>query len=267
MITLSELAIYPIKSTAQISLSSAQTGPFGLDNDRRWMLIDDNGYMLTQRKHPRMCLIESRLVNDRLIVSATGMQALSIVPPDSAKTTTAIVWEDTCTAYDAGKEASEWFSSFLKTPTRLVYFPQNEIRQVDLNYAKKGDITAFSDGFPYLLISQASLDDLNGRLSSAVEMKRFRPNIVVKGNEPFEEDNWRQVRIGGIDFNFVKPCSRCVIPSINPVTAEKTADVVKTLASYRMRDNKIVFGQNLIAKGSGKLEIGMEVEIISTVKP
>jgi len=264
MITLSELAIYPIKSTAQISLSSANTGLFGLDNDRRWMLIDENGYMLTQRKHPRMCLIESNLSNDRLIVSATGLEPLSITPPDSGKATKATVWEDTCTSYDAGSEAAEWFSAFLKTPARLVYFPQNEIRQVDQNYAKKGDITAFSDGFPYLLTSQASLDDLNSRLSTAVEMKRFRPNIVVKGNEAFAEDNWKQIRIGGIDFNFVKPCSRCVIPSINPDTAEKTAEVVKTLASYRMRENKIYFGQNLIAEGTGKLKLGMEVEIIST---
>lgn len=271
MISLSELAIYPIKSTAQISLSSARAGPFGLDMDRRWMLIDEKGFMLTQRKHPRMCLIKTSLNNEQLTVSANGMLALSIMPPSSSSSssmaTQATVWEDTCTAYDAGPEAAEWFSTFLKTPARLVYFPQNEIRQVDLNYANKGDVTAFSDGFPYLLISQASLDDLNSRLSSAVEMKRFRPNIVVKGNMPFAEDNWKKIRIGDIVFNLVKPCSRCVIPSINPDTAEKTAEVVKTLAAYRMRDNKILFGQNLIAEGSGELALGMEVEIMSTYNP
>jgi len=264
MITLSELAIYPIKSTAQISLSSSQMGPFGLEMDRRWMLIDEKGFMLTQRKHPRMCLIESHLNNTQLTVSATGMQSLHIMPPHSDNTIKATVWEDTCTSYDAGNTAAEWFTTFLKTPARLVYFPANEVRQVDLDYAQKGDITAFSDGFPYLLISQASLDDLNSRLNSAVEMKRFRPNIVVKGSKPFAEDNWKQIRIGDIVFNLVKACSRCIIPSINPDTAEKTADVLKALAAYRMRENKIYFGQNLIAEGTGKLEVGMEVEVIST---
>lgn len=264
MISLSELAIYPIKSTAQISLSKSLAGPFGLDMDRRWMLIDENGYMLTQRKHPRMCLIKSSLNNAQLTISATGMQSLSIMPPDSDNTIKATVWEDTCTSYDAGNTAAEWFSTFLKTPARLVYFPTDEVRQVDLDYARKGDTTAFSDGFPYLLISQASLDDLNSRLNFAVEMKRFRPNIVVSGTEPFAEDNWKQIRIGEIVFNLVKACSRCVIPSIDPETAEKTAEVVKTLAAYRMRDNKIFFGQNLIAEGGGELEVGMEIEVIST---
>ena len=264
MISLSELSIYPIKSTAQISLSRSLTGPFGLDMDRRWMLIDEKGFMLTQRKHPEMCLIKSSLNNAQLTVSATGMQSLSILTPDSSNTIKATVWEDTCTSYDAGNSAADWFSTFLKTPARLVYFPIDEKRQVDLDYAKKGDITAFSDGFPYLLISQASLDDLNARLSTAVEMKRFRPNLVVTGTEPFAEDNWKQIRIGEIVFNLVKPCSRCVIPSIDPDTAEKTAEVVKTLAAYRMRENKIFFGQNMIAEASGELAVGMQVEVLST---
>ncbi|MCW8935499.1 MAG: MOSC domain-containing protein [Gammaproteobacteria bacterium] len=264
MITLSELAIYPIKSTAQISLTKSLIGPFGLDMDRRWMLIDEAGLMLTQRKHPRMCLIKSSLNNAQLTVSAEGMQSLNIMTPDPQKLIKATVWEDTCRAYDMGNSVAEWFSTFLKTPARLVYFPADEIRQVDLDYARKGDITAFSDAFPYLLISQASLDDLNSRLNSAVEMKRFRPNLVVTGNQAFAEDNWKQIRIGGIVFNLVKPCSRCVIPSINPDTAEKTAEILKTLAAYRMRENKICFGQNLLADGTGELKVGMEVEVIST---
>lgn len=264
MIRLSQLAIYPIKSTSQIALSKAQMGPFGLEQDRRWMLVDKNGVMLTQRKHPRMCLIKSSLEFSHLVISAPDMASITIPTVNSGRFIKTTVWDDTCNAYDCGNESSEWFSSFLNTPARLVYFPQDEVRQVDLTYANKGDITAFSDGFPYLLISQASLDDLNSRLALPVEMKRFRPNLVITGTEPFAEDNWKKIRIGDVIFKLVKPCSRCAIPSINPDTAEKSADVVKTLAAYRMRENKIFFGQNVIAEGFGELEVGMPVEILST---
>jgi len=267
MITLSQLAIYPIKSTAQIALSKATMSPFGLDNDRRWMLIDDSGFMLTQRKYPKMCLIQCRCENDQLLVSAPNMPVLKIpregFTKDNNTRIKATVWDDSCDVYNCGTAAAEWFSGFLGSATRLVYFPENEIRQVDLTYAKRGDITAFSDGFPYLLISQASLDDLNSRLQSPVEMKRFRPNLVIAGCDAFAEDSWKKIRIGDITLDLVKPCSRCVIPSINPDTAEKSAEVVKTLADYRMRDNKIFFGQNVIATNNGELAVGMPVEILA----
>jgi len=265
MIKLSELSIYPLKSCAQISLNTAKLSPFGLELDRRWMLIDEQGVMLTQRSHARMCLIECRLNHaqlsmGQLSVSAPGMQPLDITLTENISKAT--VWKDTCNAYDCGDAASQWFTAFLNTPARLVYFPDDELRQVDLDYAQPGDITAFSDGFPYLLISQASLDDLNSRLDSPVEMSRFRPNLVVTGNEAFAEDQWKRIRIGTTEFSLVKPCSRCAIPGINPANAEKTAEPVKTLASYRLRENKILFGQNVIAHGSGVLEVGMPVEII-----
>ena len=262
MITLSELAIYPIKSTSQIRLQKARISPFGLEMDRRWMLIDEQGYMLTQRKHPRMCLIQGTLDNANLSIFAPEMTALTVPVKAPQSLLKATVWADTCNAYDCGLQAAEWFSRFLQTPARLVYFPDNEKRQVDLGYAQQGDITAFSDGFPYLLIGQDSLDDLNSRLKAPVEMQRFRPNLVVMGTEAFAEDNWKKIRIGDITFQLVKPCSRCSIPSINPQTAEKTAEVVTTLAGYRMRENKIFFGQNMIAEGSGQLSVGMAVEVL-----
>jgi len=260
MIKLSELSIYPVKSCGKISLEQAKLSSFGLEFDRRWMLVDEQGMMLTQRKHARMCLIQSQLSNGELTVNAPGMASLIIQASD--KKTKATVWEDTCSAFDCGDAASHWFSTFLNTPARLVYFPDDELRQVDLDYAKPGDITAFSDGFPYLLISQASLDDLNSRLQTPVEMTRFRPNLVVTGSEAFAEDQWKRIRIGDIEFSLVKPCSRCTIPSINPATAEKTAEPVKTLASYRLRENKIFFGQNIIANSNGMVEVGTPVEVL-----
>ncbi|RDH80820.1 MAG: MOSC domain-containing protein [endosymbiont of Galathealinum brachiosum] len=262
--TLSQLAIYPIKSTAQVSLDNCKMGAFGLDMDRRWMLINNEGYMLTQRKHPKMCLIKSRFEANQLVITAPGMEQLIIPTQYSGELISATVWDDVCNAHNCGQQAAQWFSHFLGISARLVYFPHEEVRQVDLDYAKQGNKTAFSDGFPYLLISQASLDDLNSRLAAPVDMRRFRPNLVINGTEAFAEDDWKAIRIGDITFNLVKPCSRCVIPSIDPETAKKSAEVVKTLAGYRMRENKIYFGQNLIAEDAGKLEVGMEVEILDT---
>lgn len=258
---LSQLAIYPVKSCGQVPLQQSLISPFGLEMDRRWMIVDEQGMMLTQRKHARMCLITPLLEDSRLRLEAPGMPVLWI---DNANMTPtrATVWNDSCQAMDCGDDAAHWLSQFMDKPVRLVFFPENEVRQCDLRYARQGDITAFSDGFPYLLISQASLDDLNSRLEAPVEMKRFRPNLVISGSAPFAEDDWKRIRIGDTHFRLVKPCSRCVIPSIDPASGEKSPEPTRTLAGYRRRDNKIFFGQNVVAEGSGQLEIGMPVEIL-----
>lgn len=259
-ITLSQLTIYPVKSCAGIKLQSADTSPFGLKYDRRWMLVDANGEMITQRQHPRMCLIQPTLDNGQLSLNATGMDQLQVT--QGTVEIAVSVWEDQCNAVDCGDQAAEWLSEFMGLPTRLVYFPEDEIRQVDLSYAQPGDITAFSDGFPYLLISQASLDALNSRLQAPVEMRRFRPNLVVEGCEAFAEDQWQSLRIGNVTFRRVKPCGRCVIPSIDPLTAEKNPEVVRTLAGFRKTGKRVLFGQNLTASGQGTLHAGMTVSLI-----
>lgn len=262
MIIVSGLSIYPVKSCREVNKKSTWVEDFGLKNDRRWMVVDDKGVMLTQRKIPHMCLIQPEIINSGIVLNAATMKSLTVVIPLLNKKISVKVWTDQCHAYDAGDEAANWLSDILSVKCRLVYFPNDEFRQVDLNYADKGDKTAFSDGFPLLLISQGSLDDLNQRLSSPVPMSRFRPNIVVKGCQPFAEDLWKKIQIGGITFRIVKPCSRCVIPGINIETAEKEAEPIKTLVSYRKRDNKVFFGQNVIANANGKIEVGMTVKII-----
>lgn len=260
-ITITELNIYPVKSLRQISLQRSHLDPFGLAMDRRWMLVDENNHMLTQRQLPRMCLISTRLDNQQLILQAEDMDDL-VVPAATDTVLPVSVWNDQCNALDCGDEAAEWLSFFLNKECRLVYFPDNEMRQVDTNYARAGDRTAFSDGFPLLLISQASLDDLNQRLETPVPMARFRPNLVVSGCEAYAEDTWKKIRINQIDFRIVKPCSRCVIPSIDIETAQKYPEPTRTLASYRMKDKKIFFGQNVIAEAEGDLETGMEVTVL-----
>jgi len=261
-IRVSRLSIYPVKSCREVNLSSTLFEDFGLKNDRRWMVVDEQGVMLTQRKVARMCLTQPELTATGLVLSANGMNKLYVDIPSASQTCKVKVWDDECQAYDAGDEAANWLSQFLLKTCRLVYFPADEFRQVDLEYANEGDKTAFSDGFPLLLISQASLDDLNSRLASPITMSRFRPNIVVDGCQPFEEDSWKKIRIGDVTYRIVKPCSRCVIPSINIDTAEREAEPTKTLISYRKRDNKIFFGQNVIAEMNGEIDVGMSVDII-----
>ena len=260
-IIISELNIYPVKSLAQISLRNCTLDHFGLHMDRRWMLVDEHGKMLTQRQLPRMCLIQTQLHDQALSLRADDMTEIH-VNNISENIRRVQVWNDECNAQDCGDEVAEWLSFFLNKECRLVYFPEQEIRQVDPDYAQAGDTTAFSDGFPLLLISQASLDDLNQRLETPITMARFRPNIVVSGCTAFAEDEWTRIRINQIDFRIVKPCSRCVIPSIDIASAQKQAIVTQTLSQYRMRDHKIFFGQNVIAEDTGELKTGMEITLL-----
>ncbi len=261
-IIVSGLSVYPVKSCREVKQNSSRVEDFGLENDRRWMVVDEKGVMLTQRKIAKMCLIQPEIIENGLVLTTSAMDNLHVEIPYSNTKVNVKVWADQCQAYDAGDKAASWLSHFLSVKCRLVYFPDDEFRQVDKDYANEGDKTAFSDGFPLLLISQGSLDDLNQRLLIPVTMSRFRPNIVVKGCQPFAEDSWEMLRIGDITFRIVKPCSRCVIPSINIETAEKEEEPIKTLVSYRKRDKKIFFGQNVIANGSGPIDIGMSVEVI-----
>lgn len=265
LLRVSEISIYPVKSCSGIIQTSSKIEAFGLTHDRRWMIVDEHGVMLTQRKLAKMCLIHTAIVNGGLLLKHSAMNDLTVFQPETNKSRVK-VWDDECLAYDAGNEVASWLSQVLSFKCRLVYFPADEIRQVDLSYANRGDKTAFSDGFPLLLISQASLDDLNSRLALPISMQRFRPNLVVDGCEPFAEDSWKKIRIAKTNFRIVKPCSRCAIPSINIDTAEREAEPLKTLLSYRQRDSKIFFGQNVIAEInkdiSAEIKTGMEVEII-----
>lgn len=260
---LTGIHFYPIKSVRGLSPQSRRVTPLGFELDRRWMLVDEQGKFITQRQQHRMALIETVLEGPTLVVSAPGMSdlRLDLDQTDGAPVQTQ-VWDDQVLARSAGPEATHWFSAFLGSPVRLVQFPQSHLRQVDMTYAQAGDKTAFSDGFPFLLIGEASLEDLNSRLDAPLPMRRFRPNLVVSGSLPYAEDRWRRIRIGAVEFRVVKPCSRCIITTIDPETAERGPEPLRTLMGYRRRDNKIYFGQNLIHDGIGTLSLGDSVEIL-----
>lgn len=257
------LYVYPIKSVGGIALQEARLDNRGMEYDRRWMLVDENHKFMSQRRHPRMALISTWLAPDHLIVEAPEMPELRLsLRPRRNPSVEVTVWSDRVKATPVGEEADEWFSAFLRTPCRLVYMPEDEVRQVDQEYAEVGDQVGFADGFPFLLVSRASVDELSIRLGRDVPVNCFRPNLVVQGCGPFDEDGWRRLHIGGVNFRVVKPCSRCSIVMTNQETGQRDREVLATLAKYRKVGNKIFFGQNLAHDSIGMLRVGDAVEVI-----
>ena len=174
------------------------------------------------------------------------------------------IWEDRCEALAADKLAERWISDYLGKRCNFVFMPEHSNRQVDSDYAIGRNQVAFSDGFPLLLISKSSLFDLNSRVSEKITMKRFRPNLVVKNTDPYQEDNWEAIRIGDCELQIVKPCSRCVLTTVDPETGKFSGkEPLKTLAKFRKFYGEVVFGQNLIPLSSVKLEVGMKVEVLN----
>lgn len=264
-IYLSELNIYPVKSAHGIALDSSQVGPRGLDYDRRWMVVDGDGTFITQRQQPKLALIRVKLARETgvLELTAPAMPALKIpFEPVTAVPKKVQVWGDEVNALSVSDEADRWLSELLGLPCQLVFMPDEAKRQIDLDFARAGEQVGFADGFPFLLISQASLEDLNERLEQPLPMNRFRPNLVVNGCEAFAEDSWRRLRIGELILRVVKPCARCVITTTDQDTAEVGKEPLKTLATYRKVDNKVMFGQNLIHENLAELHLGDEVEVL-----
>jgi uncharacterized protein len=261
--SLSDLCVYPIKSCGGIAVDEWEVDERGLRHDRRWMLVDETGCFISQRELPRMALIKVRIESDGLVADAPGMPSLQVPfrPPDG-KPLLARVWDDFVETQTVDDD--NWFSEFLEVGCKLVYLPDESVRPVDAAYAEPGDRVGLADGFPFLLISEASLADLNARLEEPLPMNRFRPNLVVGGCEPFAEDGWRGVRIGKLTFRVVKPCARCTITTVDQESATKGKEPLRTLARFRRAGNKVLFGQNLIHDQRGTLRIGDPVEILQT---
>ena len=265
-LTVSRLFVYPIKSLGGTELGAAEVEARGFRHDRRWMLVDGDGAFLSQRRHPRMALARARVEDDRLVVHAPGMPALELpLRPEPGPVVRACVWGDEVEAVSCGGDADLWFAEVLGVSCRLVHMPDETERAVDPLHADAADRVGFADSFPFLLLFQASLDDLNARLDSPLPVNRFRPNIVVAGCVPYEEDRWRRVRVGGVGFRVVKPCSRCAITNVDQETGEKGKEPLRTLASYRKVGDKVFFGHNAIPDGSGRLCVSDAVEVVSQI--
>ncbi|MEX3809699.1 MOSC domain-containing protein [Paraburkholderia sp. BR13439] len=286
MPTISELFVYPIKSCAGIPLDAARLLATGLEYDRNWMIVDPEGAMFTQRAYPRMALIKVELGGEDLIVNAPGMGELR-TPLDAARLAGAArvdtaVWSDAAYGLDTGEATAAWFTEFLGLPARLLRFDPERERIVDPDYtdSTRGATTFFADGFPLLVVGQASLDDLNARLNRkgapSIRIDRFRPNIVLTGLDAYEEDYVETLAVDAdadssarVELRLVKLCSRCPMPTIDQARGAPDPDwpnePTDTMLRYRVSerfDGAVTFGNNaLVASGAGAwLRVGQQVD-------
>ena len=266
---ISEIGIYPVKSLKGIPLKSAEVENRGFKFDRRWLLVDKDNSFLTQREIPDMARLETAITETEVIFLYDDKKFcvnLADEPTDSANVK---IWSNKCLAKIYDENVNDWFSDVFNTDCKLAFMPDESRRKVSMFYAlSKNDIVSFADAYPYLLIGEDSLNDLNSKLEKQIPMNRFRPNIVVAGAEPFAEDKWKKIRAGNTIFHLVKSCARCVMTTIDQATGiSDGVEPLRTLARYRIPKRsvkkKILFGQYLIAENPGEiLRVGDAVEIL-----
>jgi uncharacterized protein YcbX len=270
--SISRLFVYPIKSCAGVELSEAVLTEAGLDLDRAWMVVDEKGEFVSQRELPRMALVRPQLKHYEVVLRAPGMLALHLNIEGVEAPVRVRVWDDDVAAFDMGDVAAQWFSDFLGAKLRLVRFDPEHERLSNMKWTQGvAAPNQFSDGFPLLVVSEASLGELNRRLAEAghppVGMERFRPNIVLAGIEAHDEDRLDVIRIAAaeeVQLRPVKPCPRCPIPNIDPSTAQATPEVSDTLQAYRRNEivgGAVAFGMNaIVQKGADQtLRVGQAV--------
>lgn len=253
---LTDIIIYPVKSLRGISLDSAHAGMKGFEYDRRWMLVDEEGHFLTQRTLPVLATLEIKNDKEGWIIQHKQEHLkvpfdLSDVPKLNAE-----IWGDLLEVSLAPDYFGEWFSDHLKIKCHLVYMGENLKRMVDERYRTNKEMVSFADAFPYLLIGESSLHDLNSKLVNPVPMNRFRPNLVFSGGEPFSEDSFDRIETGEAVFRAVKPCTRCVVTTTDQLSGIRGSEPLLTLSKYRKKGNHVFFGQNLVCLKEGKVKIG-----------
>lgn len=269
---LRSIHIHPVKASRSVSLREAAVEPWGLAGDRRWMLIDDGGKVVTQRRQPRLALAAAELLpGGGVRLSAPGREPLTVPVPGPADTVVAEVFRDKVEVLLAGGEAAHaWCSAFLGADVRLVYLDDPATRRpVDPRYALPGETVSLADGFPLLLTTTASLDALNSLIARGehadegpLPMNRFRPNVVVSGTGPWAEDGWSRITVGEVEFRIAKPCGRCVVTTTDQGTAGRGAEPLHSLGRHRRVDGRLVFGQNLLPNGRGTVRVGDPVRVI-----
>lgn len=259
---LSQINVYPVKSVGGLSLSTAWVEKQGLMFDRRFMLALADGSMVTARKYPHMVKIRSSLTPDGLIFSAQGKSPLTIRYADfKMQESPATVWDDSFIAYTTTDEADDWFSEIMGQRVELLFTGQqsNRVRE------KFGHNVSFADGYPLLIISQGSLDELNRRSPEHHSMDQFRTNLVVSGTEPFAEDGWKRIRIGEVEFEALKPCERCIMTTVDLEKGQyrPTKEPLRTLSQFRANERGgVFFGQNLVARNEGMIHAGDKIEVL-----
>jgi uncharacterized protein YcbX len=259
-LTLSSLYIYPVKSLGGIPLTEAQVELRGLRHDRRWLIVDARNQFMTQRQQPHMALLQvSPAYNGFLLTHRQRPDLLPLYIPFEAtpeRTLFVTIWDDMVFAWRGTPAADAWLTEALGQTCRLVYMSDMVMRATEPEHNPANQMVSFADAYPFLLAGEASLQELNTRLAEPVPMDRFRPNFVFSGGTPWQEDTWAEFQIGDVRFQVVRPCARCPVTTINQLTAQKSAEPLRTLATYRAAGNKVLFGQNVTGPGQGVVRLG-----------
>ena len=260
------LYIYPVKSMSGSAVNEAVLFERGLDHDRRWMWIDENGKFISQREFPQMVLWTVKLVYNELFFQNKNQSSPIVVPayPSTNNRMNVRVWDDEVSASVIEHPLISKIAEDFLPNARLVYLPEDSKRAVDKRFGQENDHTSFADGYPVLVCNKSSLEKLNEGLEEPISIMHFRPNVVVNGCGAYEEDNWKEIQLGDAKLELVKPCGRCVMININPLTATKNPAVLKVLASSRTAGNKVLFGMNAISRSSEMtIKLGDPVSVLS----
>ncbi len=261
-VTLAELWVYPVKSLAGTRADRVRVDDRGFAGDRRFMVVDGEDRFVTQRAVPRMALVHPRLEPESLRLEHAAKEPLELPIDAPGPTREVRVWDDRCEAIDAGDEVAAWLSEAIGQRARLVRMPESTRRPADPRHARPGDLVSFADGFPFLLVNESSLDALNERLAEPVDVRRFRPNLVVRGAAPWAEDGFRELSSASLRFHVRKPCGRCAIVNVDPDRGTRGTEPLATLASFRTREGSVLFGQNLVHDGEGELRAGELLDVV-----
>lgn len=258
------LWIYPVKSLAGIAVNEFELDEFGPAGDRRWMIIDDDGIFVTQRANPELARIGVSLEQGSVQLEIPGQGQFTLSPTEERAETQ--VWRDRTTAQLAQSGANEALSRFCARSLRFAFMPPTSFRRVDPERVPQQRRVSFADGFPLLVTNLASLDDLNSRLEQPVEMRRFRPNVVIEGGEAWAEDHWSALELDGCRLTMAKPCSRCVLTTVDPDRGIKdpATQPLRTLSTFRRTDDGVIFGMNAIHDSLGRIRIGDAVTASNT---
>lgn len=251
---LTRLFIYPLKSAQGIEVASANVMERGLEHDRRFMLVDPDGNLVTARQQAKLLTVSSRMESELFIFNAPKMSELRVpLQPDGPELQVR-VWFDWMLALNVGVEAGEWFSDLFSSSLRLVWMPDRSARQMNPEFGPSR--LSFADGNPLHLIQESSLSDLEGRVGTPLGVERFRPNLVVRGTDAYSEDGWSKLRLGSLELKVHEPCARCMMLNLEPATGSIGVEPLRTLAGYRRQEKKVLFGQHLHALNLGELRVG-----------
>ncbi|WP_392970769.1 MOSC domain-containing protein [Streptomyces sp. LN245] len=269
---LHSIHVHPVKAFRSTSLQEAEVEPWGLAGDRRWILIDDGGKVVTQREQPRLALAAAEILSGGgLRLSAENREPVTVPVPEPIGTTTVEIFGDKVEAVLADRAAHDWCSAYLGTDVRLAHMDDPAARRpVDPDFALPGETVSFADGYPLLVTTLGSLDALNSLIARGdraeegpLPMSRFRPNVVVSGTEAWAEDDWSRIAIGEVTFRVTKMCGRCVVTTTDQDTARRGKEPLRTLARHRRFAGKLVFGQNLVPETRGSLRVGDPVTVLA----